>query len=54
MEHKYHVAEVKSLNEKVSSLRKESESLPGILSELKDQRSETVKYRDKTMSEVQR
>ena len=50
MEHRYHVAEVKSLKEKVSSLRKECESLPGMLSELKDQRSETVKYKDETMS----
>ena len=50
MAHKYHVAEVKSLKEKGSSLRKECESLPGILSELREQRSETVKYRDERMS----
>ena len=50
MDHQYHVAEVKSLKEKVSSLRKECESPPGILSELKNQWTETVKYRDETMS----
>ena len=50
MEHRYHISEVKSLKEEVSSLRKECESLPGILSELKDQWSETAKYRDETMS----
>ena len=51
MEHIYHVAEVKSLKEKVSSLKKEHEFLPGILSEkLKDQWSETVKYRDERTS----
>ena len=50
MAHKYHVDEVKSMKENVSSLRKECESLPGRLSELKEQRPETVKYRDETMS----
>ena len=50
MEHRYHVAEVKSLKEEVSCLRRECESLTGILSELKDQQSETAKYRDETMS----
>ena len=34
----------------MSSLRKEYESLPGILSELKDQWSEIVKYRGERMS----
>ena len=48
MEHRYHVAEVKSLKEKVSSLRKNL-SLE-YYQNLKDEQSETAKYRDERMS----